>query len=170
MLLSKLQRSIKESIVEEISKHLGIDGNLTSSQTDNYVQQVEITYEPLLRKQNQVKLFETHLKNGTTNPRYYYCKFPKPNLEYDSIFVDSYNELIRETQVKMQNLCISRLKEQIKVLERDLLVTKNFLRDSFDDIYKLFRSISDEKMDFLKKEFDASNAKCLKIITKPFVV
>ncbi|CAF0829065.1 unnamed protein product [Brachionus calyciflorus] len=72
-----------------------------------------------LVKENNIKLIESHIKNGTTPSQLFFDKFPTPFLNYDSIFVENYNKIIQKAQIEILNESLIRLNCQIKDLKKN---------------------------------------------------
>ncbi|RNA00546.1 hypothetical protein BpHYR1_026795, partial [Brachionus plicatilis] len=69
----------------------------------------------ILVKENNIKIIESHIKNGTTPNQLFYDKFPSPFLNYDLKFVNSKDKLnIDEHDDLIKSLYteISKEKEQ----------------------------------------------------------
>jgi hypothetical protein len=76
---------------------------------------IKLNYKRLFNKENHIKIFEFHLKNGTEPSQLFYDKFPKPFLPHSEKAIDEYNKIIKETQQKLMNCYISVLKEEIGI-------------------------------------------------------
>jgi len=61
-------------------------------------------YVKKAKNENHIKMFQLHLQNNTVPPSYLWNRFPRPFLPYDESFVNKYNELIQDFQVKAMNL------------------------------------------------------------------
>lgn len=77
----------------------------------NYLKDV---YTKILRYKNDIKSIEVHLRTKTTPESLYYCNFPQPLLKYDARYVEIYNTIICETQIRIMVETIHYLNKCIK--------------------------------------------------------
>lgn len=78
-------------------------------------------FNKLARYKNHIQMFKTHLNNKTSPPSLFFNRFPTPFLHDDETFVNNYNALIEDFQVKTMNLCVSTLESRINSLEVKLI-------------------------------------------------
>ena len=98
-----LSNMITQIIKEEVSisnKPLTIINNnnkkpLSRIAYNELRQSVMIRYEKLMKLENTISLFKSHLENDTVPFALSFVNFPKPLWCDDPIFVDAHNEIIR---------------------------------------------------------------------------
>jgi len=89
-LKNQLDNSVSMKVASEISRHFGVDKELTSDMIEKQQQEMSNTYNKILRKKNDILIFTTHLKRKTTPNELCHKRFPRPFLQHDTIFVDKY--------------------------------------------------------------------------------
>ena len=121
----------------------------------------------VLVKENNIKLLEFHLNNETTPSQLFFDKFPTPFLNFDSEFVEAYNNIIKNTQRQIITESIKRLKIQIEFLKNNIQNGKtHFDSNIIDDLIDyLYKTIQKEK----EKEFLKAHEKATKIVARPFI-
>ena len=67
----------------------------------------------VLKKENNIKILNFHIKNGTTPSQLLYSKFPIPFLSYCDNFVQGYNNIFSKTHIEIMNFSICMLNELI---------------------------------------------------------
>jgi hypothetical protein len=127
-------------------------------------QSIYFRYEKLMKLENTISIFKSHLENNTVPFALSYVKFPKPLWVDDPIFVDAHNEVIRNAQKQMVVEIITRGKAVIDCLNVELAE----LRSQLDQTYegnkdKFFDNIKASVTNSLKPFFEASNAKLLRL-------
>ncbi len=65
---------------------------------------------------------EYHIKNGSVPSQLFINKFPEPFLKEDTIFIDEYNKIINECQIRIMQSCTQRLKDQIVTLKEKIII------------------------------------------------
>ncbi len=114
----------------------------------------QIQYEKLLRNENHVLLYETHLRKKTVPASLLWNRFPAPFLPFDEQFVTEYNLIIQEFQEKNINLCIKFCKSRIEENTKSILLLKNHYQNE-EDIDNKLNIIKNETEKKLKKHFDS---------------
>ena len=171
--MSDLSNIIRQIIKEEVtnsnkSSSVQIINNnkktLTRTAYTELRQSVMIRYEKLMKLENTIALFNSHLDNNTVPFALSFVKFPKPLWCDDPIFVDAHNEIIRNTQKQMICEIISRGKTVIECLNVELTELRSQLDSSYDgNKEKFFDNIKATVANNLKPFFEASNAKLLRL-------
>jgi hypothetical protein len=95
-------------------------------------QSIYFRYEKLMKLENTISIFKSHLENNTVPFALSYVKFPKPLWVDDPIFVDAHNEVIRNAQKQMVVEIITRGKAVIDCLNVELAE----LRSQLDQTYE----------------------------------
>ncbi len=169
-LASKLESAVQSKVSEELSKYLGVNKNLTSSEVTDLKNKLGYTYQSILRKENQVLLLETHLYNKTTPDALKHQKFPAPFNAFASkpLFIDNYNKIVEEAQRKIIQLEIKEFKEDINNLNNDIKVFCNILSHHVEDMETTKKDIYNYQSEFLKPEFDSATVKVSRAVCSPF--
>ena len=127
-------------------------------------QSVLIRYEKLMKIENTVALFTSHLENNTVPYALSFVKFPAPLWCDDPVFVDAHNEIIRKTQIEMVKEIISRGKTVIECLNVEIAELRSKLDNTYDgNKDKFFDNIKATASNNLKTFFESSNAKLLRL-------
>ena len=122
-------------------------------------QSVMIRYEKLMKLENTISLFKSHLENDTVPYALSFVKFPKPLWCDDPIFVDAHNEIIRNTQQQMVREIISRGTTVMDCLNVELTELRSQLDSSYTgNKDKFFDNIKATVSNNLKPFFESSNA------------
>ena len=132
-------------------------------------QTIYYRYEKLLKVENIIGLFKTHLDNKTVPKSLCFNRFPKPLWADDPIFVDDHNNIIRYAQeqivksiIERGNVIVNCLNTELMELRSTLDLNYNGNKDRFFDNIKSTVQIN------LKSYFDTSNAKLLKLQSNHF--
>jgi len=104
----EMENTVSTRVANEISRHFGVERDLTSDMIERQQQDMSNTYNKILRKKNDIQIFATHAKRKTTPAELCHKKFPRPFLQHDVIFVDKYNILIDRFQTEIMNLAMER--------------------------------------------------------------
>jgi hypothetical protein len=130
---------------------------------------IKNSLDKILRYNNHIKIFDTHLSNNTTPPSLFYNRFPQPFLADDNEFVNKYNNLISEFQVNTLNLCKEFLVARVEKIEAGLLSIKGSLISDTTLDSKL-ADLKTESEARLKDHFQISNEKALRAKSIKFTV
>ena len=125
-------------------------------------------YKRIHRKKNNVRIIEYHEKNGSVPSKLFIERFPTPFLIHDIIFVEGYNDIIKECQKKIMTFCKKRLEEQVEALEKDIAKNKSKLEGS-DNLEDEISRIEKETIDTLLPSFQKSMEKAERINIRTFV-
>ena len=96
---------------------------------DNYIKNC---FNKIKRYENHIKLFKSHIGNGSSPPSLFYNRFPVPFLADDENYVEDYNDLINEFQTKAMNLSIKYLYKRISKNEEKLQAKKDSMKEKND--------------------------------------
>jgi hypothetical protein len=163
-----ISSQIRENLTEQISRQFGVEKKLSSDQIQEYVNKIEHVFKKILIKENNIKLMKTHLEKKTTPKCLSHRNYPNPYLWDDKIFVERYNNITATHQNATMHLIQERLLEQTTMLNNDIEIYKNILTNHIDEIDLLINETKINEENKLKKSFEASHNKCLKIILEPF--
>ena len=166
---STISSSIDNKIKIGIDKYLG-ERDLCSDQIEEYKKRYEFTLEKILKKENDILIMRTHIKNETIPSELGHLRHPKPFLPHDEIFIDKYNDLISNFQKNVLALSIERLEEQVEILRNDLKIFKNILSKYISSIENFANHYNQKVSKNLEKEFIKSNDKCLKVALNKYKV
>jgi len=169
-LVSKLESAVQNKVSEEITKYLGINKNLTSGEVIDVQNKLGYTYQSILRKENQILLLQSHLKNNTSPDALRHHKFPAPFPAFDHkpLFIDNYNKIIETMQRQIMELEIAEFKLDIDNLNNDVRVFCNILSHHVQDIDRTKADIHNYQSDLLKKDFESAHVKVSKATRVPF--
>ena len=121
-------------------------------------------YEKLLKVENIISLFKTHKENNTVPDAICFKRFPKPLWIDDPTFVDNHNNIIKLAQNQIVESIIDHGIVIIDCLNTELCELKSNLDNSYNgNKEKFFDNIKATVQSDLKKFFDASNAKLLRL-------
>ena len=121
-------------------------------------------YEKLLKVENIISLFKTHRENNTVPDAICFKRFPKPLWIDDPTFVDNHNNIIKLAQNQIVESIIDHGIVIIDCLNTELCELKSNLDNSYNgNKEKFFDNIKATAQSDLKKFFDASNAKLLRL-------
>jgi hypothetical protein len=165
-------QSFSQSSTFNKPKKLGID-DINPSAFVNFNDSkdfISSLYDKLLRYENHVKIFTTHLENNTTPSALFYNKFPEPFLNDDVEYVQKYNNLIAVFQAEAIILSKSFLEKRINTLNSKLNSIKDNLsrNNSEIDINKCFSEIISHQNSNLKERFEKANTKATRAKSIPF--
>lgn len=87
---------------------------------------------------NHISTFDLHLKNKTVPSSLFYNRFPYPMFDRDSEFVNQFNSIIHDCQVKMIDLCSSHCKAKVDKHDSNIskIIDKYKNTHDMDNIYK----------------------------------
>jgi hypothetical protein len=88
-----IKEELRSFTSSELSRQFGVEKRLTSESIDKYTSMIKNTTHQLLRYKNDIRLYETHMKNGTTPSELFYCRLPHPILPENRKFVENYNNI-----------------------------------------------------------------------------
>ena len=169
-LVVSLDTTINNRISAELEKHLGINRELTSDQVEKYQIRMGETYSKILKKENAIKILESHIKANTTPKDLMHKFYPPPHLKDDPIFLERYNQLICEIQKDTMKLIIVRHNEKIKILQNDFKVFKDVLKYHLNNIEEFSKEVIKNEERNLLADFEQSNKKCLEAKAEPFKI
>ena len=101
-----------------------------SNYKDDYY--IKNCFNKIKRYGNHIKLFNSHLENGSTPPSIFYNRFPIPLLADDEDFVNDYIDLIGDFQTQAMNLSKKYLYKRISQNEEKLKAKTDSLKENND--------------------------------------
>jgi hypothetical protein len=167
-LVVSLDSTINNRISADLEKHLGVNRELTSDQVEKYQIRMGETYNKILKKENSIKILESHIKNNTTPKDLMHKFYPPPHIKEDPIFIERYNQLIDQIQKDTMKLIIVRHTEKIKILQNDFKVFKDVLKYHLNNIEDFSKEVIKNEEKNLLADFEQSNKKCLEAKAEPF--
>ena len=170
-LSSKLQKTLHDQVGEELHKHLGINKNMTSQEVNDCKNKLGYTYQSIMRKENQIRIIESHTNNKTTPKALSHQNFPAPFIAFNSrsLFIDKYNKIIETAQMEIMNLEIEEFKEDIKILNNDVDIFIKTLQHHVSNIDETKKEIYKFQEDKIKKSLESAHVKVAKVQITPFV-
>ena len=170
-LINKLQQAVHNQVGEELQKHLGISKNLTSPEVNELRNKLGYTYQSIMKKENQIKILETHIQNITTPEKLKHYNFPKPfnAFETRTLYISKYNKIIEKAQIEIMQLEINEFKEDLIILNNDLDVYLKTLRHYVNSIEETKNDIYEFQENVLKKSLNAAHVKVTKMRSSPYV-
>lgn len=93
---------------------------------------LEIITEKIIRYKNHISILETHLENKTTPKIMNTLTLPPPLLTKDHDLIKIYNEIRKETQIKLIKETIKHLKKRITELENQGKKTQDTLANKIE--------------------------------------
>ena len=140
-----------------------------SYQDDYYIKNC---FNKIKRYENHIKLFESHLENGSSTPKLFYNKFPVPFLADDEDFVDQYNDLIKEFQVRAMLLSKEFLLKRIEKNENKIRGKKQILKEKNDDnsVDAHIKTLENKVDKDLEKYFELKNEQFNRITIQKYQV
>ena len=103
-----IRQIIKEEVHNNNETHVPNKLVMTSTDLAEIRQSILIRYEKLIKIENTISIFNSHLENNTVPSAISHANFPKPFWTDDAVFIDEHNEIIRQSQRKMINAIIDR--------------------------------------------------------------
>jgi hypothetical protein len=94
------------------------------------------------KKSLSIKVLQFHIENGTAPKELSLTNFPIAFLPHDQKFVEQYDKLLKEFQIKIMELCIKRVKEQSENFDVKIQEIKQTLTDKVDNIDTLISNIN----------------------------
>jgi hypothetical protein len=158
----KLDSTVSAKIANEISRHFGVEKELTSDMIEKQKLAMSNTYNKILRKKNDVSIFKTHLKHKTSPAELCHKRFPRPFLQHDHFFVEKYNHLLEKFQTEIMELATERLNEQIEILNNDFNLHKRTL-SNYIKVEDFERYVIAKESTALEPEFERASEKCLSV-------
>lgn len=126
-----------------------------------------------LRYKNHVLIANRHLKEGTTPKMLFYRNYPQPFLSDDAEFINSYNNLVKDIQIKTLNLNIEFLQKRINTIDEKLSqIIINLVQSglSQETANNNFRDLEKFNNDSLREVFERASEKFSKCKSMPFQV
>ncbi len=158
----KLDSTVSVKIANEISRHFGVEKELTSDMIEKQKLAMSNTYNKILRKKNDINIFKTHLKHKTSPAELCHKRFPRPFLQHDHFFVEKYNQLLEKFQIEIMELALERLNEQIEILNNDFNLHKKTL-SNYIKIEDFERYVITKESKALEPDFEKASEKCLSV-------
>lgn len=91
--------------------------SITKEIDNDYVlKKTRLSLRRAIKKENHIKILQFHLENNTVPSQLFYRCWPEVFLTYYVVFVDKYNERIKEFATTILNDIIKHLKTQIEIL------------------------------------------------------
>ena len=124
-----------------------------------------------LRYENHIKIFKTHIENGTTPSSLFFNKFPRPLLSDDHEFVEEHNNLIKDFTMKNMQLCENFLNKRVITIDTKLGEIKSNLShcNSSQDFNPKFDQLFQNNQKSLEETFRKANEKALRCKSVPFI-
>lgn len=135
--------SIEETIVS-------INKNKKSRKSLNKIKRY---FRRILLKQNDIRLFNYHLRNKTTPSQLFYENFPEPILPYDPDFIEKYNYTIQCFKYECMVISIQCLNNQIACITNNLEQIKNNNFSNIQNIDEVLTKIKFDLTNELSEEY-----------------
>jgi hypothetical protein len=167
------QEKITQNICSNVGNKQSNDSVICMSTTNNALEHKKImkkiryNINRMLRKRNDIKIFEFHIANGTTPSSLFFANFPEPFLNTDDPFIENYNTIIVSTQTEIMKLSIKRLKEQILSIEERIHSLKSKIKEN-EETQKEIGQIYERESKFLEKAFMDADRKARSVVSRPF--
>lgn len=171
--LSDLKRKVAE--FERIQSLNNNDSNSRANRLQNLSEDFENSKSLLLSEienkllcNNHISNFAIHLSNNTVPSSLFYNRFPSPMFDHDKDFVDKFNEIIHESQIKFINLCSSHCEAKMAKHSENIDRIINKYKDNYemDNIYK---ELENRVNDNLKDKFTKSATKISSYVPRGYI-
>ncbi len=139
---------------------------------DSFEKSKRLIYQELEKKlinDNHITNFKIHLEKKTVPSSLFFDKFPKPFLPCDKSYVDSFNILICEFQVKALNLAILSCETKITGIISNLTKIKSKYTQ-VADIESIFKDIEEQAAENNQDRFRKSATKINSYVPRAYNV
>ena len=169
---NSVNTDIAKAVRDEVVKYLGIKKQLTSTQVNEHCKKLGFTFQKILKKQNQIKILDTHLRQKTTPKDLSHRMFPTPHHTHShkDLYVDTHNKIIEEAQIKMLENSKRFFESDIDILENDVVVYSSILEQHLPDFEDLKSKLKQRQEEILTKNFKSSSVKATKARATPYKV
>ena len=145
------QHAANQALLEKISK------------------KIKEIYKRIHKKENNIKVAEYHIKNGSAPKQLFIDSFPQPFLIHDIIFVQEYDKLVKTWQVDALKLSISCMKRQIENLKNNINNLKDQITPQMhNDVDDLLCQLSEEAYSTLESTLQNAFEKAERVNIRTF--
>jgi hypothetical protein len=126
-------------------------------------------YTTILKNENHIRLFQSHLDNGTCPSNLMWQNFPEPFLPTDVSYIEGYNKLISNFQIEAMKFSQECCAKKIDVSSSKIVKLIEHYNDE-PDIENKSAAIKSEISDKLKKDFDNKHSSITKLTPRLLLV
>ena len=167
---SKLKNASQTFNFAKLISNKTSQASITKEIDNDYVlKKIRFSLRRAIKKENHIKILQFHLENNTVPSQLFYRCWPEVFLPDDVVFVDKYNERIKEFATTILNDIINHLKTQIDSLNTNMATYLTFLED-LENLNDIIADIQVQELHYATKEFEIASEKALNTVLRPFIV
>jgi len=165
------------NIIEETQNSVSTENNLHDAEVNSAANQdlikktlnkIKGLFRRIHRKENNIKIAQYHIKNGSAPKQLFIEMFPVPFLIHDITFVQNYDVMVKRWQKEALELAIESFKRQVEALRNNIENNKRVIENLVNDISQELDKVSSEAMKLVETSLNNALEKAERINIRSF--